>query len=474
MSQEIASRPRPLTVGGELRRARERRGVSLSTASDRTRISVRYLEALENDAPLHVFPGRPYARFFLREYASFLGLEPEPLVEAFALTIAGEPGRFEPIPAASLGPERRPHALTAAGNGGNGMSDPASRLRAILPDTLTSRQGIGVAGRSSLRFHRSPTSIRLSLRGMDSQIMTIAAAAVIIAVAMFGLVKVVTRGGGAPSQLQNRSSGGQLGAPARQLPRGGRTIFPNYRVVAFYGSPETTHLGILGIGAEDAAKRLAKQAAAYRPGRKPILPAFEVIATVALGHPGDDGMYRRRIPTEEIRRYLNEARKNKMYMILDVQPGRADFLTEVKVYEQFLREPDVGLALDAEWHVGPDGIPGQVLGSVDGRVINQVSEYLVNIIKRYNLPQKLLVIHRFTDDMIKNKAKIRTPPQLAVTLDVDGFGEKAAKYVKYQSYVSEEDGFFHGIKLYYQQDTDLMSPEDVLYLAPQPDLIVYQ
>jgi hypothetical protein len=159
---------------------------------------------------------------------------------------------------------------------------------------------------------------------------------------------------------------------------------------------------------------------------------------------------------------------------LDIQPGRSSFMSEVQVYEQFLKEPDVGLALDAEWHVGANGVPGKVLGSVDAKSVNQVISYLVDLVKRNNLPQKLLVIHRFTDDMIKNKGRIKTPSQVAVTLDVDGFGEKAAKYVKYQSYVSEEDGVHHGIKLYYQQDTDLMSPDDVLYLAPQPDLIVYQ
>ena len=100
--------------------------------------------------------------------------------------------------------------------------------------------------------------------------------------------------------------------------------------------------------------------------------------------------------------------------------------------------------------------------------------YLVDLVKRYNLPQKLVVIHRFTDNMIKSKERIKTPSEVAVTLDVDGFGQKAAKYVKYQSFVSEEDGVYHGIKLYFQQDTDMMSPEDVLFLAPQPDLIVYQ
>jgi transcriptional regulator with XRE-family HTH domain len=472
MSQEIASRPRPLTVGGELRRTRERRGISLSMAADRTRISDRYLDALENDGPLHVYPGAPYARFFLREYASFLGLEPEGLVEEFALTIgAAGPSPIHAIPAEYVGPDRRA-TLAVVGNG-KSHPGPASRLRGVLPDQLA-RPNPEQAGGSSLRFHRTLPSIQSWLRGLNPQIVTMAGAALVIGIALFGLLKVLDRGGPSAADLQSRSNGGVLGAPARQLPRGGRTIFPNYRIVAFYGSPETSRLGILGIGPDQAARRLLKQAGGYRAGHKPVLPAFEVIATVALGHPGDDGMYRRRVGAQEIRNYLNVARKNKIYTILDIQPGRSDFMSEVRVYEEFLKEPDVGLALDAEWHVGAQGVPGQVLGSVDSKSVNQVISYLVDLVKIYNLPQKLLVIHRFTDDMIKNKDKIKTPSQVAVTLDVDGFGEKAAKYVKYQSYVSEEDGVYHGIKLYYQRDTDLMSPDDVLYLAPQPDLIVYQ
>lgn len=475
MRQEMASLPRPLTVGGELRRARERRGISLTTASDRTRISIRYLEALENDGSIHAYPGAPYARFFLREYASYLGLDPEPLVEEFVLTIGGAgPSPIRAIPAEYIGPERRVRPLSVVGNGARSLADPTSRLRAVLPQTLTNGHRSRTSnGRSSLRFHRTLPSLQHALRRMNSRLATVLAAVLVMALLMFGLVRVVTRGGAA-DELRSRSSGGQLAAQARQLPRGGRVIFPAFRVVAFYGTPETSRLGILGIGADQAANRLLRQAAGYRQGHKPVLPAFEVIATVALGHAGDDGMYRRRVSTQEIQSYLNVARKNKIYTILDIQPGRSDFLTEAKVYEPFLAQPDVGLALDAEWHVGPTGIPGQVLGSVDAKTINKVIDYLVGIVHRYNLPQKLLVIHRFTDDMIKNKERIKTPPELAVTLDVDGFGEKAAKYVKYQSFVSEEDGVYHGIKLYFQQDTDLMSPQEVLYLAPQPDLIVYQ
>jgi Helix-turn-helix domain len=475
MSQEIAARPRPLTIGGELRRAREGRGVSLTTASDRTRISARYLEALESDAPVHVYPGAPYARFFLREYASFLGLDAEPLVEEFVLTIgAAEQSPVHPIPVDYLGSDRRNASLAVVQGAGRSASDATSQIHSVLPDELGTGQGMHAGGRSTLRFHRNLPSARLWFRGVNPQILTMAGAALVILVAMFGLVKVASRGGDLTAQIRTRSSAGLLAPPARQLPRGGRVLFPNYRVVAFYGTPETSRLGILGIGPDQAAKRLLKQTIGYRAGHKPVLPAFEIIATVALGHPGDDGMYRRRVAPQQIQSYLNVARKNKIYTILDIQPGRSDFMTEVRAYEQFLKEPDVGLALDAEWHVGAQGVPGQVLGSVDAKSVNQVVAYLVDLVEQYNLPQKLLMIHRFTDDMIKNKGRIKTPSQVAVTLDVDGFGEKAAKYVKYQSYVSEEDGVYHGIKLYYQQDTDLMSPEDVLFLAPQPDLVVYQ
>jgi hypothetical protein len=470
-TQEVASLQRA-TVGGELRRGRERRGMSLMTASDRTRISSRYLEALEADAPIEFFPGVPYARFFVREYAVFLGLDPEPLVEAFTRATEGAtPIPIRAIPTEYMGPPRRPRL---ASNGGHARADAVSRLRAVLPDNLTSRPTNRSTGRSNLRFHRTLPSLGLSFRGAGTQLVALATAALLIAVSMFGMVKLLTRNGGASDKMQSRSSASQLPSLHRTLPRGGLTIFPNFRVVAYYGTPETSRLGILGIGADQAARKLLKQAAGFKDGHKPVLPTFEIIATVALGHPGDDGMYRRRVAPSEIQAYLNVARKNKIYVVLDIQPGRSDFMTEVKAYEQFLTQPDVGLALDAEWHVGPAGVPGRQLGSADAKSINQVVDYLVDIVTRNHLPQKLLVIHRFTEDMIKNKERIKTPPELAMTLDVDGFGGKAAKFVKYQSFVSEDDGVYHGIKLYFQQDTDLMTPDDILFLAPTPDFIVYQ
>lgn len=70
-------------IGTRLRRARVRRGIELDQAAKGTRITPRYLEALERDAPVDEFPAPVYARAFLREYAQWLGLDPKPLVDSY-------------------------------------------------------------------------------------------------------------------------------------------------------------------------------------------------------------------------------------------------------------------------------------------------------------------------------------------------------------------------------------------------------
>jgi cytoskeletal protein RodZ len=77
MEQQIGA------IGSLLRRARERRGAKLEDASRDTCISTTYLDALEQGAPLSAFPAPVYARGFLREYARYLGLDGDPLVERF-------------------------------------------------------------------------------------------------------------------------------------------------------------------------------------------------------------------------------------------------------------------------------------------------------------------------------------------------------------------------------------------------------
>jgi hypothetical protein len=259
------------------------------------------------------------------------------------------------------------------------------------------------------------------------------------------------------------------------LPRGGRVILPNFRVVAYDGAPQTAALGVLGDGTPaQAAARLEAQAEAYaRPGR-PVLPAMELITTVAQADPGVDGMYRMRQSNQVIARYLKAVRRIKGLLILDIQPGRSSFLSELRSFRQWLRLPDVGVALDPEWSMRPGQIPGQVIGSTTGTVVNRVAAMLAHIVKVGNLPQKLLIVHRFTPDMIAHQGLIHPYPGVATVINIDGFGDRPNKISKYNELASHRPGIGNGFKLFYTQDTDLMPPRLVLALRPSPDVIVYE
>jgi hypothetical protein len=206
------------------------------------------------------------------------------------------------------------------------------------------------------------------------------------------------------------------------------------------------------------------------------MPAFELISTVASGAPGTDGRYSYRQPRRVIDRYLKAARAARALLILDIQPGRVDFMEDVRALRPYLEQPDVSLALDPEWKVAEGQIPGKVIGSTDAADVNRVSAYLAAIVRERNLPQKLLVIHQFTDDMIKRKELLTQPAGVALTLNVDGFGDRPIKVSKYHEFTRAPAArrFEKGFKLFYHEDTNLMTPRQVLKLKPRPSLVVYE
>lgn len=263
--------------------------------------------------------------------------------------------------------------------------------------------------------------------------------------------------------------------PGPELPRGGRGLLPEHRLVGFYGAPQDEALGALGIGKpQEAGRRLVEQARAYRGDRR-VLPVFELLATIAAADPGPDGLHRIRQPHSTIRRYLREARRRRGLLLLDVQPGRAEFADEIERLRPYLRQPDVGLALDPEWNVGPDEVPGAVIGSVDAATVNEISADLAGLVERYDLPEKLFVVHQFTADMIGNRGALEARDGLATVLNVDGFGDQANKVAKYRDLRPRRTGSFHsGFKLFYSEDVGLMAPERVVRLSPSPGLIIYE
>ncbi len=270
--------------------------------------------------------------------------------------------------------------------------------------------------------------------------------------------------------------------PASELPRGGRTIFPTHVVVMAYGTAGTGSLGVLGeVPPEEASQRLLAGAIPYaKASGRQILPAFELITTVAQRSPGADGSYSFAQPEEQVQRYLDVARAHKYLLVLDFQPGRATFLEQVKRYERFLRQPDVGIALDPEWVLKPGQQPSRQIGTTDAATINEVSAYVAGIVEQENLPEKLFIVHQFQTRMIPDREQVIARPGLSTLVHVDGFGGQKAKKDTYRVLAATEGAartngqLFNGFKLFLDEDTDLMTPAEAMALTPQPDLVSYQ
>jgi hypothetical protein len=298
----------------------------------------------------------------------------------------------------------------------------------------------------------------------------VAAGVAVLVVALLAAGGMLAFGGGGGGETEANQQ-----SERAVLPRGGRTILPDNRVVAYYGAPQDDELGILGIGSpRSAAARLERQARPYARRGRPVLPAFELIAAIVTSEAGDGGDHSMRQDDSTIRRYLRVARAHRMLLLLDIQPGYAPFLQEAKALERWLKEPDVGLALDPEWSMKPPLLPAQEIGSTDAATVNEVSRYLSALVRRNDLPQKLLVVHRFTGDMIQAEHQLERDPGVALVVNVDGFGDQPNKISKYREFTRDLHRRYNGFKLFYHEDQNLMSPKQVLRLRPQPDLIVYE
>lgn len=278
----------------------------------------------------------------------------------------------------------------------------------------------------------------------------------------------------APSSAPSTTEATTTTAPPPELPRGGRTLFPDHRVVAYYGNAESTALGVLGeVPPEEAAARVEQAAAPFDRPDRPVLPAMELIVTVAQASPGADGDHSSTTPMDLVRRWHGAAREAGMLLILDFQPGRSDFLPQVQQFEGLVREPDVGVALDSEWHMGPDEVPGQVIGSVDAAQVNEVSAWLADIVAEEDLPEKVFLLHQFTESMITNRDQVVDRPGLATVFHIDGFGGQEIKIRKYAA-LQADPPFHNALKLFYDEDIDMFTPDQVLGIDPDIDLVTYQ
>jgi hypothetical protein len=219
-------------------------------------------------------------------------------------------------------------------------------------------------------------------------------------------------------------------------------------------------------------ERLQPIAVEYEADGLEAMLAFEMIATIADSRPGGDGNYSNEMSVDVLRPWVDAAREQGVYVIIDLQPGRTDFLTQAQIYEELLLEPHVGLAVDPEWRLGPNEFHLQQIGGVDAAEVNEVVGWLSQMVRDNHLPQKLLLLHQFQFSMLPGRESIETPPELAVVIQMDGQGTLAAKYETWDALTqgTEDAGWLWGWKNFYDEDSPMATPEEVLALEP---LVVY-
>lgn len=254
------------------------------------------------------------------------------------------------------------------------------------------------------------------------------------------------------------------------------SLLASHLLVTWYGNPHTARMGVLGAASgADRASALRRQADAYQPlTAKQVIGAYHLVAVVAQPHAGADGKWRRRESHAMIRELLQEARAHGFLLVLDVQPGRSTAAEETAYLHKLLEEPDVHLALDPEFSMDDGGVPGRQIGHLHAIDVNRTIEQLQHIVASRGVPPKLLILHQFTVHMLPDKGAIRSTAAVDVVLNMDGFGPPSLKLSSYRTVLRQHPLEFSGIKLFYKQDTALLSPQQVMQLRPAPALVVYQ
>jgi hypothetical protein len=262
-------------------------------------------------------------------------------------------------------------------------------------------------------------------------------------------------------------------------------ILPFNRIVAYYGNLSSTRMGALGKWPKnEMIPKLLAEVKKWNDADSVIkaIPALHYIAVTAQGAAGKDGKWRLRMPSRQIDTVLAWAKEINALVFIDIQVGLSDVQTEVPLFEKYLSMPNVHLGIDPEFAMKAKGNkkPGSVIGSLDAADINFVGDYLAGLVKKNNLPPKILMIHRFTQGMVTNYKNIKLHPELQIVMDMDGWGFPAKKRDTYYSWISPQPVQFTGFKLFYVNDTEksgqkeMMSLQEVLKLRPAPIYIQYQ
>lgn len=259
-------------------------------------------------------------------------------------------------------------------------------------------------------------------------------------------------------------------------------IFPFKRIIAYYGNLYSKQMGILGeLPKPQVLQKLLGEVKKWQAADSTmeVIPALHYIAVTAQISPGKGGKYRLRMPFHQIDSILKMAEKINALVFLDIQVGLGRIEDEVPEFEKYLRMPHVHLGIDPEFSMKGGQPPGKAVGFYDATDINYVNTYLAKLVRENNIPPKILVIHRFTEAMVKNYKQIKTFPEVQIVMHMDGWGHQARKFNTYQRFIYMQPVQFTGFKIFYKNDlkepkSHILTPEELLRLKPQPVYIQYQ
>lgn len=259
-------------------------------------------------------------------------------------------------------------------------------------------------------------------------------------------------------------------------------ILPFKRIVAYYGNLYSKRMGILGeFPPKEVWRRLNVEVNAWKKAdpTTPVQPAIHYIAVVGQGIPMKDGKYCKRMPDMQIDSALAIAKMGNAIVFLDIQVAQSNVQHEVPLLEKYLKMPQVHLAIDPEFSMKDGSIPGHKIGTMDATDVNFCSDYLTKLVQKNNLPPKILIVHRFTQGMVRNYRNIVLHPEVQIVMNMDGWGEPVLKRSTYKLYIYKEPVQFTGFKLFYKNDLKkapniMLTPQDLMKLKPQPIYIQYQ
>lgn len=259
-------------------------------------------------------------------------------------------------------------------------------------------------------------------------------------------------------------------------------VLPFHRIVAFYGNLYSKKMGILGeLPKDEMIKKLKGEIAEWQAADTsiPVIPALHYIAVTAQGAAGKDGKYRARMPFNQIDTIINWANEINGLIFLDVQVGHSNVRTEVEQLEKYLSMPKVNLGIDPEFSMKNGEVPGTKIGTYTAEDINSVIDFLADVVKKNHIPPKILVVHRFTEGMVRGYDRIKKVPEVQIVMDMDGWGDKTLKRSSYKLYEYRDPVEFTGFKLFYKNDirkdpNGMLTKQEVLALTPKPIYIQYQ